>query len=444
MPCAFVACRAASDAIRNREVGVRTVALNYRLTGRAAWPGIVTLYAVLLASLHMAMTSPWRLATLTKLASFEAAEPFQHRILLPAMVAAVQQILPLGELLLFALAEVAGWVALILVAEQALKVFRIGATQAVRRALALTVVIPMGLHLIVPELVPYPGLNVDGGVLDLGNWRAQRLFYYVYDLPAAVFTLALVVLMALYARTRERRWLTGYLALFAVATLNRETTLFLIPCFAVLLFQRVEHLALVRALALQVGLFVAIQGLLQWTFADQVNPNAGVPGTQYENHLIANLALFTNPFYLLTYLARFGAGLYLPIILLRRHLDPFLGPLLICFAVPFLASAFFFGRIVEQRVVIELVPLLWLGGLQVLAALHASRRSPSPSGSGRSPAAGPAGRAMPARHARWGAGEGRGPVHGGVHGARSRSPEGAQRRARTSRNAAASCAGSIR
>lgn len=366
---------------------------------RVFWPAVVTLYAMLLTSLHMAMTSPWRLATPVKLANFEAVEPFQYRVLLPAIVAAIHELLPLGIVLLFALAEVATWILLIVLAEQALRLFDVGSSTVVRRMLALTVVIPVGLHLIVPELVPYPVVDLEQGVLDLGNWRAHRLFHYVYDLPAATFTLALVLLMVQYARTRERRWLLGYLALFAVATVNRETTMLLIPAFALGLYGLIDNRTLVRAIAVQLASVVIIQGILQlWLFTEQPNANAAVPGTQYENHLLNNLALFVNPFYLLTFMARFAAGLYLPAILFRRHLDPFLARTLVCFGVPLLISAFAFGRIVEQRVFIELIPLVWLAGIQALAAYNASRRP-----AGRSidvaPAVGTSG-VLPARHAR--------------------------------------------
>ncbi len=376
------------------------MSMRFNRVQRGLWPAIVGLYAILLTSLHMAMTSPWRLATPVKLANFEAAEPFQHRVLLPALVALIHEVMPLGIVLLFALAQMAAWVALILLADHALRWFAIGPNVAVRRMLALTVVIPVGLHLIVPELVPYPALNLDEGVIDLGNWRAQRLFYYVYDLPAAVFMLALVLLIVQYARSRDRRWLFGYLALFALATLNRETTAFLIPAFAAALYGVVDRGTLARAVLVQLATVLVIQATLQWwLFADQPNPNAGVPGTDYENHLLNNLRLFANPFYLLTFLARFGAGLYLPLIVLRRYLDPVLGRALLWFALPFLASAFLFGRIVEQRVVIELIPLLWLGGIQVLAAYNAARRSAGPS-SELAPAALVAGGALPFGHAR--------------------------------------------
>lgn len=124
---------------------------------------------------------------------------------------------------------------------------------------------------------------------------------------------------------------------------------------------------------LQAVLFLAIQGTLQWAFIDHVNPYAGVPGTDYENHLLDNLSLFTNPLYLITYLARFSAGIYLPVLLLRRHLDPILSRTLLWFGVPFLTSVLIFGRMQEHRVVIELVPLIWLSGIQVIASWNAAR-----------------------------------------------------------------------
>lgn len=343
------------------------------LTGPTIWRLAVFLYTVLLTSLHMAMTSPWRLATLSKLVSFEAAEPFQHRLLVPGMVVAVQAVLPLGEELLFALCEVAAWITLLAVAYRALGIFRIGETATVRRVLAFTIVIPVGFHLIVPDLVLRPLISLDGGVLEIGMWRAQPQFYYAYDLPAAVFTLALVLLMIKLARTRESRWLTAYLGLFALATVNRETTLFLIPAFAVALYGNLPRTALAWALVLQIVIFATIQGVLQGIFADHLNPNASMTGTQYEIHFLDNLALFLNPLYLLTFMARFSAGFYLPAVLLWHHLDPLLRRIVLWFGIPFLGSALLVGRLQEHRVVIEVVPLLWLCGLQAIATWRASR-----------------------------------------------------------------------
>jgi hypothetical protein len=99
-----------------------------------------------------------------------------------------------------------------------------------------------------------------------------------------------------------------------------------------------------------------------------VNPHARIPGTHYEIHAIRNLALFAGPLWLITFLARFGAGLYIPVFLLRRHLDPFLGRGLLWFGIPLLLSALLLGRLKEHRVVIEFVPILWLSCLQAINA----------------------------------------------------------------------------
>jgi hypothetical protein len=84
-----------------------------------------------------------------------------------------------------------------------------------------------------------------------------------------------------------------------------------------------------------------------------------------------------NPLYFMVYLVRFGAGLYWPPLLLRGFLDPFLGRALIGFGVPFVASALMFGRLQEHRVLVELMPLLWLAAIQALAAWTAvQQRAP--------------------------------------------------------------------
>ncbi|MDN5870264.1 MAG: hypothetical protein L0H73_06030 [Nitrococcus sp.] len=320
----------------------------------------------------MLLTEPWWLASFAKLVNFQAVEPFQHRLLVPGIVRALGAVLPLGTKLLFALVEVAGWMALVIVAHRALVMFEIGKSDLLRRVLAFTIIVPMALHLIAPDLHFVSIYSEVGGVFGMGDWRAQPQFYYSYDLPAAVFTLALFLLVVKFARSPSRRWFAAYLGLFALATLNRETTLFLIPVFFVSCYRILGSRALATTMILQISVFVAIQGTLQWLFADHVNPHAGIPGTQYELHLWTNLALFANPLYLITYLARLGAGLYIPVVLLRHHLDPLVGRSLLLLGIPLFVSALVFGRLQEHRVIIEVMPLLWLGAVQAAAAWSVS------------------------------------------------------------------------
>ena len=128
---------------------------------RCAWWLASLFLALFLSCLRLTTTRPFELTTFKQLVNFEAVEPFQHRVLLPAIAAGIQQIAPVGETLLFALMEVAGWMLLIAVAYRALVVFEVGRSEPVRRLLAFTVLVPMLL---------------------LGTWVGERLFGKASDI----------------------------------------------------------------------------------------------------------------------------------------------------------------------------------------------------------------------------------------------------------------------
>lgn len=339
---------------------------------RIGWWLLCTVLAVFLTCLHLTTTKPFDLTTLQQLVHFWAVEPFQHRVLLPATVAGIKLLLPLQTRLVFAVLEIGFWIALMQLAYAALIQFDIGRQPLDRRLLALSLLVPMAMHLMVPDLQLNHGFTVEDGTLGLGEWDTRSIFYYVYDLPAAVFTLALTLLLLRleHAPNRTSLW-TLYLAVFAVATVNRETTLFMLPATAIVFWwSRPRRVGLMVALlAAQAMLFVAIQWPLQWLFAINDNPaaNVQVDGLQYEHHLIENLRVLSHPLYLITYLVRFTAGCYIPLLMLRRYLNARLGRVLLGFALPLGATAFVMGRLVEHRIFIEIVPLIWLGALQAIS-----------------------------------------------------------------------------
>jgi hypothetical protein len=344
---------------------------------RCAWWLASLFLALFLSCLRLTTTRPFELTTFKQLVNFEAVEPFQHRVLLPAIAAGIQQIAPVGETLLFALMEVAGWMLLIAVAYRALVVFDVGRSEPVRRLLAFTVLVPMLLHLIAPDLQMAAALSSDRPLLDIGGWTPRAIFYYVYDLPAAMFTLALILSMVRLTRTPSARCFALYLAVFVLATLNRETTLFLVPAFALMLWPVVGARRTLLMVTAQTAIFLAIQIPLTALFAGNTNPNAHLAHTAYEFHLFYNLETLSNPLYLVTYMARFTAALYLPVLLWHRYLDRRLGIALIFFALPLALIAFVVGRMVEQRIFIEIVPLVWLAALQVIATRTAGLESPA-------------------------------------------------------------------
>lgn len=358
------------------------------LAARLGWALLLACLTGMLTALHIHLTVYWQYAHPELLVSFEAAAPFQYRALIPAIAAALQVPLAMEAGWIVAFLEMVAWGALVILAHHALSVFGIGRPGIVRRMLALTVLIPTGVHLMMPDIKFTLVHELGGEFARLADWDPEWLYLYVYDLPAAVFTLGLVLLLRQYLQAPTAGRLALYLGVFALATFNRETTAFLLPAFLLAGYGILPLPALVRGLLLQALLFVAIQGFLQWLFADNLNPRAqGVPGTQYEMHLTDNLWLLANPLFLAVYLLRFGAGMYLPVLLLWRHLDPFLMRVLIGFGVPFLAFVFLLGRIQEHRVVVELLPLLWIGALQAIAARQAASlpvpaAPPSPPGPG--------------------------------------------------------------
>jgi hypothetical protein len=341
------------------------------LVARVAWILLTIGVAVFLAWMQFAMTAPYRLTTFEQLIHFNAVEPFQHRVLVPALVIAIQAVAPLRTVLTFGLVEAAFWIALLHLAGKALAQFKIADGPLDRRLWALTLVVPMVLQLIIPNL----GLQfgVDNGAVGLAQINAYRLFYYVYDLPAAVFTLALfLVLVRLADRPHNRPLWAGYVLLFALATLNRETTVFVLP-YAGVVFWRLADRRLMPALALlgaNILLFIAIQAPLQWFFSSNVNPSPDASmsdlGIPYEGHLVENLSLlFLHPMFLLMFLVRFCGGAYLPVLLSWRYLDRHLARVLIFCALPLFVVAMAAGRIVEHRIFIEIVPLVWLAAVQI-------------------------------------------------------------------------------
>lgn len=354
-----------------------------RLTESLGWWLFIAVLALFLTALHLTMTKPFDLTTLQQLVHFWAVEPFQHRVLLPATVAGIERILPVQTRLMFALLEVGFWMALIQLAYLALGQFDIGRGPLDRRLLGLTVVIPMAVHLFVPDLKIQHGLALDDGALGLGDWDEQPIFYYVYDLPAAVFTLGLMlILLRLEHTPRSPRLLLVYIGLFAVATVNRETTLFMLPASAWMLWRRRHHTtgAILGLIVTQAVVFIAIQWPLQRIFSVNDNPAANVQygGLQYEHHLIENLLVLSHPLYFVTYAVRFSAGCGLAVLVFRHHLDPRLKHLIAGFALPLGLTALVMGRLVEQRIFIEMIPLLWLAALQ---ALHTRRELRAAAGS---------------------------------------------------------------
>ncbi|HET7315421.1 hypothetical protein [Salinisphaera sp.] len=342
----------------------------------AAWWVATFLISLLLTGLQFTTTAPFKLAGFELMAHFNATEPFQCRVLVPAIVAGVQYLVPLGPKIVFGAVELVFWMALIALAYRALERFGIARNELIRRLLALTVVVPMVAHLLMPDLHVASGFSAADGVLDLGVWRAWPLFYYPYDLPAAVFTLALCLLLMRLRKSPSRGVLLVFVVLFTIATANRETTIFLLPTTALLLWGRLPTTQLLALGVVLLAVFLAVELPLYWLFSDMQNPNRRIASTQYESHLLSNLGFFRSPFYAAWFVTRFAGGLALVALFWWRFVDRRLKIVLITFALPLFCFAMWVGRLPEHRIFSEMVPLIWLAAMGAIAARAGCRERP--------------------------------------------------------------------
>lgn len=90
---------------------------------------------------------------------------------------------------------------------------------------------------------------------------------HIYDFPTAIFfSLGLALIY------RER--ITEYLVVFTVASINRETTIFLTLIFILYLHNKLKPRQLFAYLAVQVAVYIIIQGFIRWKFQN-------VPGDSF-------------------------------------------------------------------------------------------------------------------------------------------------------------------
>jgi hypothetical protein len=181
---------------------------------------------------------------------------------------------------------------------------------------------------------------------------------YLYDFPTLLlFTLGLGLMV-------RRKW-RAYLAVFALACLNKETTILLTMIFWIHFFSGGSSRgAILRLAAAQFFLFALVKGALSLAFSKN-------PGSFVEFHLIDhNLALFKH---LSLAQAAQALGLVLAVGLLVfrgwRRKPAFLRHAL-WIMVPLLALALLLGYLDELRDYYEAYPILLLLAAQTLAELR--------------------------------------------------------------------------
>lgn len=267
------------------------------------------------------------------LASFTAKKPFQYRILVPLLARALHSGLHLPLMAAYQGLEIAATLALLV---------------AFRRYLALF--FPREFCWFAPLLLLYPML---------WNYCILSPLFYPYDTPAIFFFVAGLVCLL----QKQWRW---YYPLFVLATLNRETSVFLVFAFGLIWGRRLPWPQLAGHVLLQMALWLGIKAALAHVFA--ANPGDAVFQSQVNSNRQLGLDLLHGSLHMVHFLVTVSGAVWL-LIPVRWNRHPPLFKRLLWLLVPFGLGMSIVGVLDEVRIYSELVPLLTASALAALYAV---------------------------------------------------------------------------
>jgi hypothetical protein len=307
----------------------------------------VAAFAAAFAHFHLALNGVHPQTSLERLCAYTAETPYQHRVLMPSILRGL---------------ELAG----------VLRAF--GATlEDGARALDVVLVVALfyAMRTLLARFVPGPSQPTLWAALALYAlpflYVVPRYwaYWYTWDVPAVLFTTLGVLWI------RERRW-AAYYWLLPLATLNRETTAFLVAVFALTQFGELKPASYLLHLATQAAIWLGIVGLIQYTFAR----NEGL-GFFFSGALKYNWSLSGEGGRWATLALVYGC-LWIPLALLARHVDDAFVRRALPVVPVYFAIAYCMAQFDEVRIYGEMLPLVILGlacGARGWRAQRAERRT---------------------------------------------------------------------
>ncbi len=271
--------------------------------------------------IHFLLGREYAPSRLTDLALGKAALPFQFRMLVPYLVRFISILTKSDIITTYASLEFLFLVGLFIAYRNFLCLF-------FKRNLAD--IFPFVLAFVLPF-----------------NYGILTTMFYPSDFPAIFFfTLALI---AMY----KEDWQSYYL-IYAIATLNRETTCFLTFIYMFVFFRKMSITKLSLHLLIQTAMWLGIKQILYQIFRNN-------PGGLYENHINANIKMFLEIlsfkiYNIVNLLLNFG-GLWVLAIPGYKNAPPFLKASTLVL-IPFIIGMFLVGNLYEMRIYGELLPII--------------------------------------------------------------------------------------
>jgi hypothetical protein len=334
-----------------------------------------------LALLHVALGR--ELYPLADLAVGRVPLPFARRVLVPAIAGVLQRATGWPWPAIAAACEWFAWVGLLLLAGACVSLAAPALPRRWRALVGATVVVPTLTHLVLPTRFRLlEGDQVVGDVRRLGDWFTSLApapnVYYPWDTPSAFFMLALVALAFLIHRAPARTTIAAYLAVFAVAAVNRETVLLLVP-LTIVTWTAMPSSTRLSLGGAQIGIVVAIELLVRLLLHPDANPRASFAET-YEWQVKTNLRVLADPRYAAIVVPAFAAGLWAVVAGFWGTLGPFWRAVCVWLIVPNVILVLLFGLVLEYRVFAEIAPVVWL---VAVAAVHEAWAGPRRTGTAR-------------------------------------------------------------
>jgi hypothetical protein len=172
-------------------------------------------------------------------------------------------------------------------------------------------------------------------------------FGYMYDFP-----LLFLFLLSLYLMYRQQ-W-GWYLLILGLGTLNKETTIFLFPVFALYAFHRMPRRKFLVLSAAQLGLYALIQGIIRYVF--RLNPG-GVTEWHFDDQVAQLTILAAERPWLLLYWGA-ACALLAGLVWHGWSRKPVIFRLALCILPAFLLLYVFWGYPFELRAMLEDYPIL--------------------------------------------------------------------------------------
>lgn len=341
---------------------------------------IVAAVSLMLTLVHAAVSQPF--VSLDGLARFGERAPFQHRLLVPLFAAAGKLLTPWPTPTIYLVVEACAWAALVACARQIVIGLDSRRSPWTTGLVALTVVFPVSAQVIWPAR-----FRVFAGVVPIGDINAivhpfshivaLPNLYYPWDVPSAAFVLAIIACVLRLREAPTAGRVSTYLAIAAVACLNRETTVLLVPLSVWSVWRSWPRGRSIAFGAAQVMAWAILMGAIAWASQAPPNDKATLPGGVYEWYLWTNLRTLTYPLYVLTTLVPLAAGAWLPTLLYWRAAPPAARAVAILYVVPAMLVAIAFGVLHETRIFTEPAAALWV---VALFTIHARTERPHRSG----------------------------------------------------------------